>query len=269
MHGALEEKAATARYGVAHDSATRRRASHAGVPGGKHPQPPQRQSAEAKVVTLRTLLLCSPLQICTALMPQPASLLQEAQRLNSTICFIAIVVMEVAIDILPGDTEAGVKTEGMKTQAEGIRKIGSFSQMQKSTIQNASTNSAYLFHSQRDTAKLILKEIECPLPNPHLLSLVDDEVFSLEPRVKILEEEEIRQMKLHRHKVLLDIQRAQATRKSLGSEAKDGTSDIEHLRSVFPEYLWSKQQAEATTRSTELSHIPGKLMRSRLRFQTK
>ena len=30
---------------------------------------------------------------------------------------------EVAIDILPGDTEAGVKTEGMKTRAEGIRKI--------------------------------------------------------------------------------------------------------------------------------------------------
>ena len=124
--GAGKRKPPPRGMGVAHDSATRRRASHAGVPGGKHPQPPQRQSAEAKVVrTEDPVAVFSPSNLYRPNATARKSLAGGAKiELHNMLHSHSS--HEVAIDILPATRRQGVKTEGMKTQAEGIRKFGSF-----------------------------------------------------------------------------------------------------------------------------------------------
>ena len=182
---------------------------------------------------------------------------------------------EVAMDILPEDG-AFKDSKGLPSAHErtsSLHKISSFHKMHKSKIENASANSAHLFKSQRNVKNLISKELECPVPNPHLLSLRDDEIFTLDGRIKILEDMDVQQVKLHNHKALTDIQRANAARESPSTNnrilKKDTSTNTFYVSGTggFPAYLWSDDQETARRLALNgaVPYVPGKLLRSSLR----
>ena len=178
-------------------------------------------------------------------------------------------IHEVAINILP-EEETSEKDDSdvlgrkpIRSRSSSLRSLVSFKR--ESIDKSKTLSSKHMFHNERDEMRLIAQMLDCLVPNPQLLSLQDDEIFSLDDRVKLLELQEAKQMQLHDNKTLLSEARSLVVRASPGGANDGGTS--EGRGGGFAPYLWTDAQEAQRHKGLQefVPYIPGQLLRPRLR----